>query len=184
MVVTATVCRAGRRTACPLNLPAVVYRRDTFDRVGLFREDLPCTADWEWYVRSALKVGWHYQPETLACYRMHPENQSHALAHVGQNARDVRRTLELFAVYLPADVLSEVMPAAQEYHSRQFFQTAHACLRAGNETLGKEFALEALAIDPNGVARPEFAHVLSHPGFAELRWKIRAMVLEGERRRT
>jgi hypothetical protein len=168
--------------ACPLNLPAVLFRRETFDEVGFFREDLPCTADWEWYVRSALKVSWYYQPETLACYRVHAENQSHVLARSAQNARDVRRTLELFAEYLPPDLLTEVLPAAQEFHGRQFFQTAHSCLRQGQDALGRMFALEALAIDPNGVARPEFAHILSHRSFAELRMKIRAIVLESERR--
>ncbi len=167
---------------CPLNLPAVVFRQETFDRVGLFREDLPCTADWEWYVRSALQVDWHFQPETLACYRVHPQNQSYALAQVAQNARDVRRTLELFAEYLPADLLPDVMPPAREYHAQQFFQTAHAWLRADNADLGRQFAIEAMAIDPNGAARPEFAHILSHPSFAELRHKIRALVLEDRKR--
>jgi protein O-GlcNAc transferase len=164
--------------ACPLNLPAVVYHRETFDRVGLFRDDLPCTADWEWYVRSALQVDWHYQPETLACYRLHVQNQSHALAQVAQNAVDVRRTLELFAEYLPADLLPQVMPAAQEYHAQQFFQTAMECLRNGQEPLARKFALEAMAIDPNGAARPIFANILSHPSFAELRQKLRAFVLK------
>ena len=35
-------------TECPLNLPAVVFARETFERIGLFRADLPMMADWEW----------------------------------------------------------------------------------------------------------------------------------------
>ena len=164
--------------ACPLNIPAIVYRRETFDRVGLFREDLPCTADWEWYVRSALKVNWHYQPETLACYRVHVENQSHAMARTAQNARDVRRTLELFAEYLPADLAAEILPGAKEYHARQFFSTALACIRTGQPDLAQGFALEALRIDPLGPSRPGFAVLLNQPGFADWLQQLRALLLD------
>jgi glycosyltransferase involved in cell wall biosynthesis len=163
--------------ACPLNLSAVVYRRESFERVGLFREDLPCTADWEWYVRSALQVDWHYQPETLACYRVHSENQSHALARTGQDARDIRRTLELFAGYLPPDVASEVLPVAQEYHARKFFLTALTCARTGQLEMAKQFATEALAIDPEAVARPGFARLLGVQEFEDWRKEIRAILM-------
>ena len=53
-------------TECPLNLPAVAFGRETFERVGLFRTDLPMMADWEWYVRSATQRSWLHLPEPLA----------------------------------------------------------------------------------------------------------------------
>ncbi len=164
--------------ACPLNIPAIIYRRETFDLVGLFREDLPCTADWEWYVRSALKVDWYYQPETLACYRVHAENQSRALAGTARNARDVRRTLELFADYLPADLAAEIMPVAQEYHGRQFFNTALACARMGQTELAQKFAMEAMRLDPAWLSRPGFTLLLNQPGFADWLEKTRATLLD------
>jgi len=69
--------------------------------------------------RSALQFAWHYQPETLACYRIHTESDSQ-IARTGQNARDIRRTIEIFAGLLPADLAALVVPVAQEFHCANF----------------------------------------------------------------
>jgi glycosyltransferase involved in cell wall biosynthesis len=167
--------------ACPLNLPAVIYRREIFERAGYFREDLPCTADWEWYVRSALQCDWHFQPETLACYRVHRANQSHQLAQTGQNARDVRKTLEIFAQTLPEDLAREVLPAAQEYHAGEFLKTALTCYQLGNQPHAREFLSAALAIDPHALEREGFAELLRHPAAKELREQIRSALLGDSR---
>ena len=85
-------------TECPLNLPAVAFGRETFERVGLFRTDLPMMADWEWYVRSATQCSWLHLPEPLA----HLANRTCAstdgaaprvlrgAARFSPNARDLR----------------------------------------------------------------------------------------------
>lgn len=129
--------------ANPLNLPAVVFARQSFEKAGLFREDLPYTADWEWYVRSGPYVGWHYQPESLARYRVHGANQTHDLARAGKTARDVRRTLEVFTTTLPADIAAVVLPAAREHHARQFLNTALSCAAGGDQALAARFVWEA-----------------------------------------
>ena len=85
-------------TECPLNLPAVVFGRETFERVGLFRTDLPMMADWEWYVRSAVQCGWLHLPERLATWRTHHAHQLTAQlvellrvpSRFPQDARDLR----------------------------------------------------------------------------------------------
>jgi hypothetical protein len=161
----------------PLNLSAVVYRRETFERVGLFREDLPYTADWEWYVRSALQFAWHHQPEALAWYRYHANRQTNDLARSGRTGQDIRRTLELFARVLPSDVSAQVVPASRQSFCQLFLNTALSCLQAGNPGLAGRFLTEALAIDSQGVGRPEFAQLLQQPAFPALRHEVRAAVL-------
>jgi protein O-GlcNAc transferase len=163
--------------ANPLNLPAVTYRRETFEKVGLFREDLSFTADWEWYVRSAVQVAWHHQPETLAVWRVHEANQTHELARAGIAARDIRRTYELFAQYLPKDIAALALPAGREFHARQFLGTGLAHAQTGNLGLVDRLVLEALAMDPDGPARPEFAPLLQHPHFTSLRNEVREALL-------
>ena len=162
----------------PLNLPAVVYRRETFERVGLFREDLPFTADWEWYVRSAVHVDWHYQPEALARYRVHASNQTLDLARTGQTARDIRRTLDIFASVLPREVALQTLPAGRQFYARQFLASALAHLQTGNQELADRFLFEALEIDPDAPARPEFAHLLQHPAAASMRDAVRAALMD------
>jgi hypothetical protein len=159
--------------ANPLNLPAVVFRREAFEAVGLFREDLPYTADWEWYVRSAPHVGWWHQPETLARYRVHGSNQTHDLARTGRTANDVRRTLESFPASLPADIVNAVLPAAREFHARQFLASAAVAEPALAQTLVRE----ALTLDPDATARPEFAPLLQSPALANQRANLRGDLL-------
>ncbi len=163
--------------ANPLNLPAVTYRREAFERVGLFREDLPYTADWEWYVRSAVQLAWYHEPRTLACWRVHAANQTHELARAGTAAHDIRKTLEIIAQYLPPDVAAIALPAGREFHSRQMLGTGLACAQAGNLGLVDRLVLEALALDPDGPARPEFVPLLQHPHFTLLRNEVRAALL-------
>ncbi len=163
--------------ACPLNLCAVIYHRTAFEKVGWFREDLPQTAEWEWYVRSALQFDWHHQPETLACYRIHNDNLTHNQERIRQNARDFRRALEAIAELLPEDLKPLAIPQAQEFHGRQLFQSALRTMHAGNAELANWYALEGLVIDPMGPGRPEFATLLREPGFDGLRERIRLALL-------
>ena len=163
--------------ACPLNLCAVVFNRTAFERVGLFREDLPQTSEWEWYVRSALKLPWHHQPETLACYRVHSDSLTHNRARLGQNARDFRRAIEVIAEMLPADLAPKIVPVSQEFHSRQLFDSALKLMDANDPELANLFLMEGLAIDPLGPGRAGFAALLQHPGFGALRDEIRSALL-------
>ena len=157
-----------------LNLPAVIYRREAFELAGLFREDLPYTADWEWYVRSAPHVGWHHQPESLARYRLHASNQTHDLAKTGRTATDVRRTLESFATTLPADLAASALPVARQLHARQFLETA---LATSDPVLSGNLIREAVTLDPDATARPEFARLLQSATQSGLREQIRSQLL-------
>ena len=126
-------------------------RREAFEQVGLFREDLPYTADWEWYVRSALRFAWHHQPENLARYRIHTDNLTHELAKSGATARDVRRTLELFARMIPANIANQALPASRQLHAQRFLATALRCLEVKNVDLANRLIRESLAMCADAV---------------------------------
>jgi protein O-GlcNAc transferase len=162
----------------PINVPAVVYRREAFEHVGLYREDIPFTADWEWYVRGALQFDWHYQPEALARYRYHASNQTLDLARTGRTAQDIRRTLEIFADVLPTDVAMQGLPFGRQFHARQFLGTALSHLQTGNQELADRFLFEALALDADAAERPEFAKLLQHPMAASMRDAVRTALLK------
>jgi glycosyltransferase involved in cell wall biosynthesis len=162
--------------ANPLNLPAVVFRRDLFEKLGPFREDLPFTADWEWYVRSALKFAWHHQPESLARWRVHAANQTIDLARAGRTARDIRRTIETFAVILPPDVAAKALPMARQFHAHQLLGTALSQLRAGENELSARFLYESLLLVADAASQPELLALLRAPSFAELRQDLHAAI--------
>jgi hypothetical protein len=159
---------------CPLNLPAVVFRRETFEQVGLFRTDLPMMADWEWYVRSAVKFGWLHLPERLATWRADYAHQlTQQLVESFATHLDFRRTLEIFERTLPPGVAAAVLPEARIFRMRLYLSGAAECLRNGRADLAKRNVWEALALGETAASLPEFTELVGRPDCAWLRAEIR-----------
>lgn len=166
-------------TGNPLNLPAVVFKRSTFEQVGLFRTDLPFTADWEWYVRSIVSVDWHYCASALAFYRLHDESLTSSLAKSAKTAQDIRRTLDIFADILPKEMVPLCLPGARQMHARQFLTEALEGIASRDAAVAEAFMIEALRICPDACAFPEFGRILQHRASSALRHRIAASLIEG-----
>jgi glycosyltransferase involved in cell wall biosynthesis len=59
-----------------LAMPSPVFRRDAFEQVGGFDEDLWYTADWDLWLKLASLGQSLYLPEPLAGFRIHPLSQT------------------------------------------------------------------------------------------------------------
>jgi len=55
------------------SITQLLIRRRLFDRIGPFRTDFDSEGDWEWEMRASLLVNTVHVPETLASWRVHPE---------------------------------------------------------------------------------------------------------------
>jgi teichuronic acid biosynthesis glycosyltransferase TuaG len=69
----------------------LMYRRDVFERVGLFREDLDCAEEYEFNLRclkNGLKL--NYCHDLLAIYRRHEKQKS--LGNMDKAYQDARQT--------------------------------------------------------------------------------------------
>jgi hypothetical protein len=162
-------------TECPLNLPAVVFARETFERIGLFRADLPMMADWEWYVRSATQCNWLHLPETLAHWRTHHAGQlTEQLLESFAAQLDFRRTLEIFARTLPPGVASAALPEARTLRMKRYLAGAAECPRNGRPDLARRNVREAFALGEGAAGLPEFAELLRRPDSGWLRAQIQA----------
>lgn len=161
----------------PLQIPAVVIRRETFERLGLFREDLPYTGDWEFWFRAATKVPWLYVPNTVAYFRMHPGSQTRALLRTAQTAEDLRRTLELNEQALSPDMAQQIMPRARAHHASQMLRNAKGALDLKLSAAAERYIREACAINPDAVVTPEFLECLKHPSMALLRQQFREVAM-------
>lgn len=168
----------------PLNLPAVIFKRSSFERVGLFREDLPFTADWEWYVRSMVSVGWHYCTTALAFYRLHDENLTKSLAKSGKTAENIRRTLDIFADVLPKEIALLCLPHAKQMHAREFLTKALDGLASRDAPVAEAFMVEALRMCPDACAFPEFGRILQHRASSALRQRIATSLVEAAGQKT
>lgn len=101
----------------PLNLPAVVMRRDVLEAHGAFYEDLPWCGDWELYIRTAMAAPWWYQPERLVTHRVPPAEDLDG----GGDERRMRQRLAIFWAGLHPD---RPLPAVLTAHIPNFLVEA------------------------------------------------------------
>ena len=91
----------------------MVVARSTYEELGGFRPSLPSCLDWDMWKRIAL-LGKpiHYEPEPLACYRLHEGAESSRLIATGENVREERRSIAYSCASLPASEAVRAQRAA------------------------------------------------------------------------
>jgi tetratricopeptide (TPR) repeat protein len=139
----------------PLNAPAVVIRREAYERMGVYHPELIYTCDWELYKRIAAVYDWWYEPEILACYRKHSNNITSELLLSGKQIASIRRAIEISESYLPSDLCAEITGKSRSHYFNYCLTHLAIPLKAGNLT-GALYALqESLKIDssPQSVAK-------------------------------
>jgi|GEM_PF-193436 len=164
-------------TMCPLNVAAVVYRREAFPLVGPFRTDMPQTADWEWYVRSGLHVEWFHEPGAVACFRAHNNSQTRRLARSFVSMENIRKTYEIFEATLPQDIAGAAVPAGRAAHTVNMLNDALSQLDKGNVDIAWRVIREALALYVDAPVLPRFHEVLRHQAAVKIRNAVRDGVL-------
>jgi protein O-GlcNAc transferase len=103
----------------PLNTPAVVIKRETYEKIGLYRPDILYCADWELYRRAACVAPWYSEPAYLARWRQHGE-QGGGLVTPEMKVDSVLKTVELGKRYYPPEIAAEVAESSLR-HWRQMF---------------------------------------------------------------
>jgi GT2 family glycosyltransferase len=81
----------------PLRTPAVVVRREFYERHGGFRPDLVHTADWEMWARAVALGGGVVLDRPLAGYRDFGMNDTSRLRRTGEGFRDYLRLADVLA---------------------------------------------------------------------------------------
>jgi hypothetical protein len=86
-----------------IQAPAIAVRRVVYEQLGGFRPDLAYSPDWEMWVRIACHFPVWYEPEPLACYRMHGGADTTRAARLGGDAAGSRQAIAVFSEYLPPE---------------------------------------------------------------------------------
>ncbi|MEC4815301.1 MAG: tetratricopeptide repeat protein, partial [Scytonema sp. PMC 1069.18] len=131
----------------PLNMPAVVIRRETHERLGVYHPELTYTSDWELYKRIAATYDWWYEPGILARYREHSNNATTELLLSGTQMISIRRAIEISESYLPSELCADVTTKSRNLHFNYCLQSAKIPLQAGNVAGAWRMLEEALRID-------------------------------------
>ncbi|MDZ8260542.1 tetratricopeptide repeat protein [Nostoc sp. ChiQUE01b] len=160
-------------------IPAMVVRRTTHERLGGYYPELPPICDWEIFKRLASFYDWWYEPDILACYRLHSEinrltNQS---LHSGTMAEAIRRAIEVSDSYFPIEHRAQITAKARSHNFNYCLKLAAIPLQAGNITAALLVLQEILKIDHSPQAVAKLFAWLTQDEAAPLREEIIAKLL-------
>ena len=97
--------------------PSMVVRRDVYEQLGGFDDRLPCSEDWEMWVRIAARHPIGYLPSPLAAYRMHPNSNTGRNTRNAANMRYTRMAIDMFRAYLPPARADAIASKARETYA-------------------------------------------------------------------
>ncbi len=80
----------------PVRTPAVVVRREAYERLGAFNTTLPQCGDWDMWVRVIHAFKGLHLNQVLTQYREHSDNASSKVYQSGENILDTERLFRLF----------------------------------------------------------------------------------------
>jgi Glycosyl transferase family 2 len=115
-----------------IQTPAVMVRRSVYEALGGFRPDLCFTLDWEMWCRIAAQFPVWYEPEVLACYRMHSANITSQLVEEGRDIEDTKKCIAIVSSYV-ADpkIRAQVRQSALKRYALLAMVNAKTLLDAG-----------------------------------------------------
>ena len=124
--------------------PSMVVRRDIYEQLGGFDDRLPCSEDWEMWVRIAAHHPIGYLPSPLASYRMHPNSNTGRNTQNAANMRYTRDAIDMFRAYLPAADAGRIARRARETYALSALDFARERLRQRDLSGAVAQAREAL----------------------------------------
>lgn len=84
-----------------IQCPSIAVRRSVYEELGGFDPDLKYALDWEMWLRIATRMPVWFEPTVLACYRLHPDNETARLRASGDDQADIRKAIAVMRQYVP-----------------------------------------------------------------------------------
>lgn len=134
---------------------SLLVRRSVYEQLGGFRPELPLCLDWDMWKRVALHTPIFYDPEPLACFRLHPVSAYASSVRTGQSVADERRAIAIADTYVPAAHAARIRRAASKAAAIRAVRTALKQWRLGHHAAAVRVMHEALrcSLAPEVLAR-------------------------------
>jgi hypothetical protein len=127
-----------------IQFPSIVVKRSVYEKLGGFCVEAHYASDWEMWKRiSAHNLVW-FEPQILACYRMHSASETSRLVQTGSDIADIRRAIEISKSYLPTNSAHQLSNRARENYAFYALRTALHMLHKNNLTVAMIQIREAL----------------------------------------
>ncbi|MBW4516493.1 MAG: glycosyltransferase [Timaviella obliquedivisa GSE-PSE-MK23-08B] len=115
-----------------IQFPSIVVKREIYEQIGGFCPQARSAADWEMWTRIAAYFSIWYEPQTLACFRLHSSSESSRLIKTGRNIADTRCAIEIAHSYLPRETAYMLTSKAKEYYAIDAFNRANKLRAIGD----------------------------------------------------
>uniref|UniRef100_UPI0035CA959E glycosyltransferase family 2 protein n=1 Tax=uncultured Nostoc sp. TaxID=340711 RepID=UPI0035CA959E len=122
-----------------VQFPAIVVKRSTYEKLGGFCPEAGSAADWEMWKRIAAHYPIWYEPQILACFRLHSASESSRLNLTGTNIADTRKAIDISQFYLPEKTAADLSAKAREYYAFDALSRARQML--DNQDIAAAIAL-------------------------------------------
>ena len=117
---------------CRLQTPAIVVRREAYDRLGGYCPQAKSAFDWEMWQRIAVHYPVWFEPSPLAFFRLGNESESARLKASGEQIADSRAVIEIARGYLPIAVAGGLARRAGDYFAMWAIELAQKQVEVGN----------------------------------------------------
>jgi glycosyltransferase involved in cell wall biosynthesis len=146
--------------------PSMITRREVYEQLGGFRSELVHCADWDMWLRTVLNWPIYYDPEPLACYRIHAAADTARLVKTGENVRDERRFSRILRSYVPPEQARIVYRNARRAAAIRATRRAQDLWRKGHHTSALIQLREAVR---SSMAPPVLIHLVRVTAWALMR---------------
>jgi hypothetical protein len=124
---------------------SIVVRRSTYEELGGFRASLAHCLDWDMWKRIAVRKPIFFDPEPLACFRLHAGADTSQLVASGENVADERRSIDIScACDVPATRRSQIKRVARRAAGVRAARLARRLWKAGHAAASLRQAIEAV----------------------------------------
>jgi glycosyltransferase involved in cell wall biosynthesis len=102
-------------TGLRLECPAAVVKRETYERLGGFNAALTSALDFEMWVRIAAHTSVYYEPQILAGYRWHGQNESAIQERSAITMQEIAEVIDSWKHYLPENSRVQLEEQGRRY---------------------------------------------------------------------
>lgn len=141
-----------------IQFASIIVKRNVYEHLGGFNPEAGSAADWEMWKRIAACYPIWYEPQPLACYRLHPSSESSRLIQTGANIADTRKAIEISRAYLPRDKANYLSAKALEHYAQYALREAQKQLQLKNPDAAQAQIKEAL----NCSQSPQVQSIANH----------------------
>ncbi|MGD1804967.1 methyltransferase domain-containing protein [Dapis sp. BLCC M126] len=115
-----------------IQVVGMVVKREAYEQLGGFCDQAASAADWEIWKRIAAFYPIWFEPEILACFRLHSSSETSRLMQSGGNIENARKAIEITQTYLPTNMAEELSNKAREHYAIEAIKMAASMLKGGN----------------------------------------------------